>query len=140
MVQVSDLAIDEPTTYRRHYLATRPSVRHEEEPVMVQGSFRIFIVGIASSLLVAVGPADANRRVLHATVEDLLALEVRPVAIGHRGFGQNLGEDPARPIENTVRAVRWGFRAGLSVVEVDVQRTIEGEIVAYHNDFLSDFT
>jgi glycerophosphoryl diester phosphodiesterase len=107
---------------------------------MVQGSFRIFIVGIASFLLVAVGPADAHRRGPRATVEDLLALEVRPVAIGHRGFGQNLGEDHARPIENTVRAVRWGFRAGLSVVEVDVQRTIDGEIVAYHNDFLSDFT
>jgi glycerophosphoryl diester phosphodiesterase len=102
--------------------------------------FRIFVVGLASVLLLGVAPADAHRRPLKATIEDLLALEAGPVAIGHRGFGENLGEDPTRPIENTVRAVRWGFRAGLSVVEVDVQRTRDGEIVAYHNDFLADLT
>ncbi|MGH7305109.1 MAG: glycerophosphodiester phosphodiesterase [Candidatus Rokuibacteriota bacterium] len=108
---------------------------------MVQGSLlRLLFLGIVSILLVGVAPADARRTALEATVEDLLGLEVHPVAIGHRGFGANLGEDPTRPIENTARGVRWGFRAGLSVVEVDVQRTLDGEIVAYHNDFLSDFT
>jgi len=95
----------------------------------------IFVIGVLSLLIVGVA-AEAKSDVLGATVDDLLALDVRPIAIGHRGFGENLGEDPSRPIEDTVTAVRWGFRAGLSVVEVDVQRTADGEIVALHDDFL----
>jgi glycerophosphoryl diester phosphodiesterase len=93
------------------------------------------------SLLAVVGDfAEARSQLRRATIDDLLALEVRPIAIGHRGFGEISGDDPSRPIENTVGAVRQGFRAGVSVVEVDVQRTADGEIVAYHDDFLSDFT
>lgn len=75
-----------------------------------------------------------------SSVQTLLALDVGPVAIAHRGMGANLGEDPARPIENTVEAVRLGFEAGASVVEVDLQMTADGEIVALHDDFLDDFT
>ena len=74
------------------------------------------------------------------TVDQLLDLQDRPFAIGHRGFGENLGEDPSRPIENTVRAVRSGFRAGVSVVEVDVQLTRDGQVAVFHDDFLADFT
>lgn len=77
---------------------------------------------------------------LHGTVDQLLGLDVKPFAIGHRGFGDNLGEDPSRPIENTVRAVRKGFAAGVSVVEVDVQLTKDGEVAVFHDDFLPDFT
>jgi glycerophosphoryl diester phosphodiesterase len=100
----------------------------------------VVALGLLSVLAVVGDFAEAQSHALRATVDDLLALEVRPIAIGHRGFGENLGEDPSRPIENTVSAVRRGFRSGISVVEVDVQRTADGEIVAYHDDFLSDFT
>ena len=91
-------------------------------------------------LIVGAHRAEADRRHGGSTVDDLLALDAKPFAIGHRGFGENLGEDPSRPIENTVKAVRWGFKAGVSVVEVDVQVTKDHEVVAYHDDFLSDLT
>jgi glycerophosphoryl diester phosphodiesterase len=74
------------------------------------------------------------------TVDELLGLDMAPFAIGHRGFGANLGEDPGRPIENTVRAVRKGFLAGVSVVEVDVQLTKDGKVAVFHDDFLPDST
>lgn len=81
-----------------------------------------------------------GRLSLPSTIEDLLGLTVRPVAIAHRGMGANLGEDPSRPIENTIAAVRAGFDTGVSVVELDLQRTADGEIVVWHDDFLEDFT
>lgn len=74
------------------------------------------------------------------SVEDLLGLGVGPVAIAHRGMGENLGEDPDRPIENTIEAIRQGFETGASVVEADLQMTADGEIVLWHDDFLEDFT
>jgi glycerophosphoryl diester phosphodiesterase len=77
---------------------------------------------------------------LPATIAALLNLEVRPFAIAHRGFGDNHGEDPTRPVENTLEAVRAGYEAGASVVEVDVQLTRDGEVVVFHDDFLPDFT
>jgi glycerophosphoryl diester phosphodiesterase len=94
---------------------------------------------LLTSLVIGI-PAEAARHHGGATVEDLLALDAEPFVIGHRGFGENLGEDASRPIENTVKAVRRGFKAGVSVVEVDVQLTKDHEVVAYHDDFLSDFT
>ena len=100
----------------------------------------VIALGLLSLLGVVGDFAEATSQARRATVDDLLALQVHPIAIGHRGFGENLGADPSRPIENTVSAVRRGFRAGARVVEVDVQRTADGEIVAYHDDFLSDFT
>jgi glycerophosphoryl diester phosphodiesterase len=78
--------------------------------------------------------------VRETAVARLLDLDVKPVAIAHRGFGQNLGEDPARPIENTLAAVRRGFRAGAAVMEIDVQLTRDRHVVAYHDDVLADFT
>lgn len=74
------------------------------------------------------------------SVDDLLGLAIGPVAIAHRGMGANLGEDPSRPIENTIEAMRKGFEAGASVVESDLQMTADGEIVLWHDDFLDDFT
>jgi glycerophosphoryl diester phosphodiesterase len=92
-------------------------------------------------LSVAAGDARAARaRALEATADLLLSLDVRPFAIAHRGFGDNLGTDPKRPIENTVAAVERGFEAGASVVEVDVQLTRDFKVVAYHNDFFADGT
>jgi glycerophosphoryl diester phosphodiesterase len=99
------------------------------------------VVGIVMAVLVAVavpGRAGAQRpRAVRDTVEALLALDVRPIAIGHRGFGENRA---GRPIENTVASVREAFRAGISVVEVDVQLTRDQHVVAYHDDVLPDFT
>jgi glycerophosphoryl diester phosphodiesterase len=75
-----------------------------------------------------------------ATVDELLDLNVKPFAIGHRGFGENLGEDPdpSLPIENTLRSVRRAFRSGISVVEIDVQVTSDHEVVVFHDDFFSE--
>lgn len=85
--------------------------------------------------------SDRSDRGLHlpSTVRQLLTLR-GPVAIAHRGMGANLGEDPDRPIENTLPAVRQGFEAGASVVELDLQMTADGEIVTWHDDFLEDLT
>ena len=92
-------------------------------------------------LLVAPGIAGAEgHRLLRGTVDALLDLDVRPFAIAHRGFGENLGGDHTQPIENTVAAVRLGFRSGASVVEIDVQLTRDGQVVAYHDDVLADLT
>ena len=88
---------------------------------------------------------DAHRQ-LRWTIEDLLALDVKPFAIAHRGFGDNLRADDtgpvdsARPIENTVAAIRHGFKAGAAVVEVDVQLTRDGRVAVFHDDFLADQT
>src|SRR5439155_10613311 len=76
-------------------------------------------------------------RPLAATVEALLDLDVRPVAIGHRGYGES---HAGRPIENTVASVREAFSAGITVVEIDIQLTRDQHVVAYHDDVLPDFT
>ena len=87
-----------------------------------------------------VGAEAAPGLMLPSTIQDLLALEAGPVAIAHRGMGTNLGEDATRPIENTLAAVRAGFAAGASVVEVDLATTADGKVVAWHEDFLPDRT
>lgn len=98
------------------------------------------LLAVLAFLNLDVEAAASALRTLPATVATLLDLDVRPFAIAHRGFGDNLGEDPTRPIENTVRAVRAGYRAGASVVEVDVQLTRDGEVAVFHDDFLPDLT
>ena len=69
-------------------------------------------------------------------LEDVLLGPV-PFAIGHRGFGVNA---PGRPIENTMESVRLAYQSGIRIVEVDVQVTVDGRAVVFHDDFLSDFT
>jgi glycerophosphoryl diester phosphodiesterase len=91
-------------------------------------------------ITLGVSPARAHQDQLGGTIDELLDLGVRPFAIAHHGFGDNMGEDPTRPIENTVPAVRRAFRAGVSVVEVDVQLTADRQVAVFHDDFLSDFT
>jgi glycerophosphoryl diester phosphodiesterase len=98
------------------------------------------LLALLAFLNLGVEAAASAIRTLPATVAVLLDLDVRPFAIAHRGFGDNLGEVPTRPIENTIRAVRAGYRAGASVVEVDVQLTRDGEVAVYHDDFLPDLT
>ena len=104
---------------------------------------RLVLSVTAAVIVLAAAPGDAHAarvRALDATADMLLSLEVRPFAIAHRGFGDNLETDPKRPIENTVAAVERGFEAGATVVEVDVQLTRDGRIAAYHNDFFADGT
>lgn len=74
------------------------------------------------------------------TINDLLVEKIRPYAIGHRGYGVNLGEDPNKPIENTVASVKRAFEEGVSIVEVDVVMTADRKAVALHDDYLSDLT
>jgi glycerophosphoryl diester phosphodiesterase len=100
----------------------------------------VVVLTLLMLIMLSASHAEPGTHTLEATVDDLLALDVRPFAIAHRGFGDNLGEDPSRPIENTVAAVRKGYRAGARVVEVDVQLTRDGQVVVFHDDFLPDFT
>lgn len=46
--------------------------------------------------------------------------------VGHRG-GRGFGED------NTVRAMEQAVAAGVGMIEVDVRRTMDGELVLCHN-------
>jgi len=104
---------------------------------------RVVVQVVAAIVLLLVAPGAvlaAPGRALEASADLLLALDVRPFAIAHRGFGETLGTDHSRPIENTVAAVEEGFEAGASVVEVDVQLTRDGRLAAFHNDFLLDVT
>jgi glycerophosphoryl diester phosphodiesterase len=102
-----------------------------------RGSLLAFVV--LTSALAGAHPASAARPGLAGTVQQLLDAG-QVFAIGHRGSGENQGEDPSRPIENTVPGVRTAFRAGVSVVEVDVQLTRDGAVAVFHEDFLPDFT
>jgi glycerophosphoryl diester phosphodiesterase len=99
---------------------------------------QVFFFSVLPLLILGPLPGEPAHRV--ATVDHLLNLEEQPFAIAHRGFGENLGEDSSRPIENTLSAVRAGFTAGVSVVEVDVQLTRDGHVAVFHDDFLPDFT
>jgi len=73
-------------------------------------------------------------------IEDVLASDFKPLAIGHRGFSANLGENPDKPIENTTESVKQAFRAGVQIVEVDVVLTKDNLAVALHDDFLEDYS
>ena len=75
------------------------------------------------------------------TAAQLLALNVRPLVIGHEGAGENFGSDPSKPINDTVDSVTLAYEQGASVVEVDAEITKDGQVVAYHDfDFLPDDT
>lgn len=93
----------------------------------------------AAVLLLQPVPAAAQGSSGQWELEDVLQGPV-PFAFGHRGFGANLGEHPDRPIENTTEAVRLAYRSGIRIVEVDVQVTVDGHAVVFHDDFLPDFT
>ncbi len=110
---------------------------------------RVLVFSILPFFALGVRAAEPADEALHgerehshrrATIDQLLELDGRPFAIGQKGFGDNTGEDPSRPIENTVPSVRQAFMAGVSVVEIDVQLTRDGKVAVFHDDFLSDFT
>lgn len=92
------------------------------------------LVGLVASQVASQSRADQRW-----VIEDLLAVPT-PFAIGHRGSGSNLGEDPDRPLENTRASVREAFKDGIHAVEVDVQITADGQVVGFHDDFLSDLS
>ncbi|UCF31510.1 MAG: hypothetical protein JSV26_03610 [bacterium] len=73
-------------------------------------------------------------------IEDVLDSAARPFAIGHRGYGENRGEIPGEPIENTVEAATRAFREGVQIVEVDTVLTRDNIPVALHDDYLDDLT
>jgi glycerophosphoryl diester phosphodiesterase len=54
----------------------------------------------------------------------------RPTVIGHRGFGA--GEPGGYP-ENTMRSYLAAMRHGLSWIELDVQRSLDGRLVIRHD-------
>jgi glycerophosphoryl diester phosphodiesterase len=89
------------------------------------------------------GAAEPRRSELSAgssawTVADLYASPT-PYALGHRGYGAD-AVDPSGPLENTLDAFHQAFRDGIRVVELDLQRTADGKVVVFHDDFLQDFT
>ena len=100
------------------------------------------VLTMVTLALVALGirPVEAHHHQDRWTIEDLLEVTGRPFAIGQKGFGDNQGSDPTRPIENTVASIRKAFEAGVGVVEIDVQITRDREVAVFHDDFLSDFT
>ena len=75
-----------------------------------------------------------------ATIDHLFADLQGNFAIGHRGFGSNLGENPDKPIENTIASVVAAYESGVSIVEVDVAITADGKAVVMHDDYLEDLT
>lgn len=93
---------------------------------------------LLSSLLVS--ECWAKSSAYDWTVNDLLTLEQRPFAIGYRGYGTNLGENTATPLENTTAAVRKAYRKGVSMVDVDVVVTADGQAVLLRSDFLQDYS
>lgn len=106
--------------------------------------YTVLIAVLAAWLLVpalAAGDQTQDIGTPRWVIDDVLTSDIVPFAIGHRGYGANLGEDPDRPIENTTKSVRAAFREGVQIVEVDANLTADGVAVALHDDFfLSDFT
>lgn len=53
----------------------------------------------------------------------------RPLVVAHRGSS---GTAP----ENTMAAIRLGVEAGATMVEIDVQRTLDGRVIVFHDHVL----
>ncbi len=90
--------------------------------------------------LVVFGNAGAQSKVAYWTVDDLLSSADKPFVMGHRGYGENTGDIPDKPIENTVESVLRAFDEGVPIVEIDVTVTSDGKAVVMHDDYLSDYT
>ncbi|MGH7731778.1 MAG: glycerophosphodiester phosphodiesterase family protein [Candidatus Eiseniibacteriota bacterium] len=78
--------------------------------------------------------AGFHKKTTGYAVADLFASRLTPYGIGHRGYGAD-AFDPSGPQENTLDAFHLAFREGLRVVELDLQRTADGKVVAFHDDF-----
>ena len=102
---------------------------------------RIFSAFLVLTALIhwSIPARSADSEHLNWTIYDVLDGGT-PFAIGHRGYGNNLGEFDDIPIENSKEAVRESFRDGIRIVEIDVTLTGDGKVVVYHDDFLQDYT
>jgi len=110
---------------------------------MKKVSLWIFAVVLSYLLILpvtAVADKDHEIGTPRWTIDEIFGGDAVPFAIGHRGYGVNLGEDPDRPIENTTKAVRRAFREGIMIVEVDAVLTADNIPVALHDDYLPDLT
>jgi glycerophosphoryl diester phosphodiesterase len=83
----------------------------------------------------AFAPASAEP----TTTQDLFGWAT-PYALGHRGCGANRGEDPTRPLENSLEGFHRAFRDGIRIVELDLQFTADGKVVVFHDDVLGGGT
>ncbi|MBI3771735.1 MAG: glycerophosphodiester phosphodiesterase [Gammaproteobacteria bacterium] len=96
--------------------------------------------------VLAMSPAQAQANeddhdsALRWVIEDVLHSDHLPFAIGHRGYGNNMGENPDKPIENTVESVTRAYREGIQVVGLDVVITKDNIAVMMHDDYLGDKT
>lgn len=99
---------------------------------------------VLSLLLILPAPVMADQDQEIGTskwvIDDVITGDIVPFAIGHRGYGVNLGEDPDNPIENTTKSVRRAFLEGVQIVEVDANLTADNVAVALHDDYLADGT
>lgn len=98
------------------------------------------ILFLISLFLIINSPLLAKDAEDRWTINDLINNQARPYLIGHRGYGDNLGEDPSRPIENSIASVDRAFSEGVSIVEVDVVMSADKKAVVLHDDYLQDFT
>ncbi|MGH3388391.1 MAG: glycerophosphodiester phosphodiesterase, partial [Actinomadura sp.] len=67
----------------------------------------------------------------------------KPTIIGHRGCGTGdttLPDTPQTVAENTIGSLLAAVEAGLSWVEIDVQRTADDELVLRHDPTAPDGT
>jgi len=94
---------------------------------------------LACGLLVVTWGAATAAKPSAWNVDDLFSSPA-PFAVGHRGYGANDGEDPARPLANTLDAFHQAFTDGIRIVELDLQQTADGKVVVFHDDYLEDFT
>ena len=112
------------------------------EPVMNHKPTRTWLAALLFLFLLPLNlPAEqsADSQAQHRwQMEELLESGNYPFAIAHRGYGENDGSDPDRPLENTLEAVEQAFEEGAQVVEVDVVLTADNRVVALHDDFLDD--
>ena len=99
----------------------------------------LFKSAVLTVVVVFASLAEANET-SSWQVKDILAVKTPPFAIGHRGVGANLGEDPSRPKENTISAVRLAFLNKVPMVQIEVQVTQDGQAVLFHDDVLADGT
>src|ERR1043166_9435054 len=91
-----------PVVNSKNNQTHRPTRNDEEEGTM-KTQFRsdMWLVVVALILWVGIAVAESDHRhngdQQRSTAEDFLALEVRPIAIGHHGVGPNRGENPSLP-------------------------------------------
>ena len=59
-----------------------------------------------------------------------MIFETKPTIVGHRGFGAG---ERAGYRENTLESYLAAVAHGLSWIELDVRRSLDGQLVIWHN-------